>query len=115
MFNKPIVLTIFSDPDRWLRENLPDINTDGIAACQPIESINLGGNTRYIDQEEGIEKICTWEDHVTALRLLCEQVGKTLFVGDIKNPADLTDAGCWDVEVADAYFQLVYRQEVIYG
>jgi hypothetical protein len=40
---------------------------------------------------------------------------KKLFVGCIQNPMDLTDVSNWDAEVVDAYFQLLYHGEVIYG
>lgn len=111
----PITLVIFPDPDAWLRENVRDFATDGVAAVQPTEPICPGGITIYEDSEEETEKVCSWQDHLDALRLLTEQIGRTLFVGGLKSPFDLVEPGNWDAEVVDAFFQLVYRKEVIYG
>jgi len=54
-------------------------------------------------------------DYVDALRLLVEQIGVTLFVGGLKSTVQLLDLGNWDAEVVDAFYQLVYRKEIIYG
>lgn len=118
-----IQLTIFEDAEKWLRENFRDLGWDSVAAVYPLESFNpdrgekLGrtGETKYEDREEASTKFCSMSDHVRALQLLCEQIGRTLFVGGLKSPFDLIDAGNWDVEVVDAYFQLVYHGKVIYG
>jgi hypothetical protein len=121
-----ITVTIFEDAEAWLRENIEDINTDNVAAVYPIERVNLDGETKMVDVEEQdgvdedgdpkpLEKIVTKADWLRGLQQLCEQVGKTLFVGCLKGPYELQDAGNWDAEVADAYYQLVFRGEVIYG
>jgi hypothetical protein len=110
-----VAIQIFPDAKAWLIENLPDMFVDGVAAVYPITTFNPNGLTTYRDEEEETEKECTLDDHVQALQLLVEQVGKTLFVGSLTSPLQLTDAGNWDIEVVDAYYQLVYRGEVIYG
>lgn len=111
-----ITAVLFDDAEAWLRENVNDLSMDSIQAVHPRQTINLDGLTKYRDSEENTTKLCSLDDHIKGLRLLCEQIGnKKLFVGGLKNPADLLDAGNWDVEVADAFFQLVYHGEVIYG
>lgn len=111
-----VTVTIFPDADKWLRENLADMTFDNVAAVVPTDSpLNLGGDNEYKDHEDGTTKMCSWDDHLKALDLLAQKIGKTLFVGGLKSPTELADAGNWDVEVVDAFYQLVYRQEVIYG
>jgi hypothetical protein len=112
---KPITITVFADPDGWLRKNLWDFTWDGVAPVVPYGPWLAGQTMQYRDTEEGSTKDCTWADHLTALRLLCEQIGQTLHVGGLKSAIQLTDPGNWDAEVVDAFFQLVYRGEVIYG
>jgi hypothetical protein len=122
----PITVTIFEDAETWLRENVENMFVDSVAAVRPTEEINLDGETEMEDVEEvggkdedglplPLTKKVTMEDWVRGLRQLCEEVGKTLWVGGLKGPYQLTDFGNWDVEVTDAYFQLVFRGEVLYG
>lgn len=128
-----ISVTVFEDAEAWLRENLPDMCVDTVACVYPLTRFYPSGHTPYVDREELTEaqyeriqsgdditgitaiKQFTLADHVRALRLLCEQVGDTLFVGGMKSPKDLVDPGNWDVEVTDAFYQLVYYGKVIYG
>lgn len=106
---------IFDDAEAWIRENVPDMAADSVACVYPITEFNAEWVRSYRDDEDDERKACTMADHVKALQLLCEQIGRTLFVGGIKSPVDLIDAGNWDAEAVDAYWQLVYRGEVIYG
>lgn len=110
-----ITLTVFPDAEAWIRENVPDFGGDRVCAVRPTSPFNPDGLTAYEDIEEGTAKECTFADHVTALQKLCEMVGVNLFVGGVKSPLELVDPGNWDVEVVDAYWQLVYRGEVLYG
>lgn len=108
--------TIFPDAEAWLTENMLYFEVDSIAAVYPVTTFNPDGLTRYCDAEEGTTKERSMEDHVLALRKLCELVdGKKLFVGGVRGSMELTDGLNWDIEVVDAYFQLVYYGEVIYG
>ncbi len=129
----PISVVIFEDADKWLRENLPDMHADSVACVYPLTRFYPDGHTPYVDREELTEaqyeaiqsgdslagitaiKQLTMADHLRALLLLSEQVGDTLFVGGLKSPKDLVDPGNWDVEVVDAFYQLVYYGRVIYG
>jgi hypothetical protein len=111
----PITLTVFEDPAAWLRQHVPDMRVDSVAGVQRISKFDPDGLTAYEDFEEQTKKDCDLAAHVWALQLLCEQVGRTLFVGGIKSPLELLDPGNWDVEVVDAYYQLVYYGKVLYG
>lgn len=113
--NTKITLTIFENAEAWLRKNVPDLGGDAAACVRPIEDFHPDGFTRYEDMEAGGIKKRTLAHHVRALQLLSEQVGRTLFVGGIKSPFDLQDTANWDVEVVDAFWQLVYRGKCIYG
>ena len=110
-----ITAILFENAESWLKENVPDMEADGVSAIRPVTAFNAEGTTRYKDSEEGTSKDCTMADHVQALKLLCDSVGKTLFVGGIKSPIDLVDPCNWDSEVYDAFFQYVMLGEVIYG
>lgn len=109
-----ISATIFSDAEKWITENIKDVYVDNVSAVYPVAKFNPEG-TKIKDIEEGTSKICKMADYVDALRLLVEQIGVTLFVGGLKSPVQLLDLGNWDAEVVDAFYQLVYRKEVIYG
>ena len=110
-----ISIRIFPDAEKWLRENVPSMESDSVSCVRPRGPFKPRGKTEYEDLEEGTTKLCSFQDHVRALQLLCEQVGSTLFVGGIKSPRDLEDPCNWDAEVVDAYWQLVYYGKVIYG
>lgn len=111
-----IKATIFEDAEGWLRENLQDFEVDGISAVYRVSKLDLDGITQYHDEEENGTKAVSMADHVKALQLLCELIdGGKLFVGCIKGANQLTEPCNWDVEVVDAYFQLIYHGEVIYG
>jgi hypothetical protein len=109
---------IFENAEEWLETQITGgyIATDDIAAVYPSGKYDEDFGCFFIDNEEGTAKYCDFERHVKALELLVKLVAtKQLFVGGITNPVDLTDTGNWDVEVSDAFFQLVYHGEVIYG
>ncbi len=111
-----ISVEIFPDAEKWLKENLGDLTIDNVACVVPNKPLNKQGfYPEYIDNEENKTKAATMADHVKALQLLCEQIGVKLFVGGLKSPLQLLDAGNWDAEVADAFFQFVMLGEVIYG
>ncbi len=110
-----INLTIFEDAEKWIKKNVPLMSTDMVAVVQPITKFNYKSFTKYQDTEENLVKSCNLQDHIEALQLLCEQVGRTLFVGGIKSPYSLVDASNWDIEVVDAYYQLVFHKKVLYG
>lgn len=117
-----IAITVFEDAEKWIRENVPDLAWDNVAAVHPsfgprgrFEFDNRDAVATFVDDEDGSVRDVPFDDLVKGLRLLCETIGRTLFVGGIKTPHALTDPGAWDVEVVDAYWQLVYRGEVIYG
>lgn len=110
-----VILTIFEDAEAWLIENAQYIATDRVACVHPTSEFKPAGLTTYRDEEEEKTYDCDMAAHVKALQLLSESVGRTLYVGGIKNPFDLQDPGNWDIEVADAYFQLVALGEVVYG
>lgn len=131
-----IQVTVFEDAEAWLRKNLPDMQVDSVACVYPLTRFYPDGSTPYVDREELTEeeyarlddhedlgplyrngkiKQANMADHIRALQLLCEKVGDTLFVGGCNGPKDLVDPGNWDIEVTDAYFQLVFYGKVIYG
>lgn len=111
-----ITIEVFPNAEAWLRKNLPNMTADTVACVRPSGRLNVRTLAcAYEDVEEGTKKDCTLEDHVRALRQLAELVGVKLFVGGIKNPRELVAPGNWDVEVVDAYWQLVMLGEVIYG
>jgi hypothetical protein len=109
---------VFQDAEAWLRENAPDMYVDGIAAVHRAGVFQPDGITEYVDYEENdsLTKGKSMADHIAALQKLCELVdGKKLFVGSVNGSVDLTEPCNWDVEVVDAFFQLLYHGEVIYG
>ena len=114
-----VQITVFEDAERWLKDNLADLHVDNISTVYPLtEAKNLfrpNGFIEYEDKDSETTKRCTLQDHVNALQLLSEKVGKTLFVGGITSPLALQDAGNWDIEVADAFYQIVMLREVVYG
>lgn len=113
-----IISVVFEDAEAWILENLKNMEVDNVAAVYRSGPINLlyGGHTKYTDKEEDSCKDATLEDHVHALKKLCSLIAeKKLFVGGITCPTELTEMENWDVEVTDAYFQLIFHGEVIYG
>lgn len=110
-----ISIKVFDNAEVWLTKHLPDMNVDSVACVRRVSKFNPNGNTTYRDYEDDIAVERDMKAHVKALQTLCETVGVSLFVGGVKSPRDLLDAGNWDVEVVDAYFQLVMHGEVIYG
>ncbi len=113
---EPIIATIFPNPPKWLEENFHDLSTDGTCSIRFERTIDKA-NLVYelIDLEDDKKKIVNRTDWLNALNLLAQQVGVKLFVGGVKNPVDLLDAGNWDAEVVDAFRQLAFFGEVIYG
>lgn len=111
-----IVAPIFTDAEAWLKENLSDMFVDTVSAVYPQSGFNEEMGRTYWDEEEGLVKSVTFEEHVKGLEKLVQLISeKKLFVGGVTNPIDLTDPCNWDVEVVDAYFQILYHGEVIYG
>lgn len=106
---------ILPDAEKFLEENIGDFCPDGVSAIYPTENWANGDITLY-DEEESEGKTFTRAQQVAALQKLADEIsGKRLFVGGIENPADLADPCNWDVEVVDAFYQLIYHGEVIYG
>lgn len=120
-----ITVPILDDAEKWLRENFHDLTTDRVCTILPDHKVDLDGKSRWTDSEDGSEKFLDMNDYVKGLTLLFNQIGRKwvdgkgnqrgLFVGGITNPADLLDPCNWDAEVTDAFFQLCYYGEVIYG
>ncbi len=107
---------IFEDAEKWLLENMPGLLVDSVCSIYRANYDEKSGLCRYRDTEANDkEVVCTLRDHVKGLKLLCRQIGKTLFVGGIHSPTDLVDPGNWDAEVVDAFRQLCFYGEVIYG
>lgn len=120
-----IVATIIPDAEAFIRDNIADIYSclDTVCAIVVQKKLKFDPFQNAVYCDEGGQddppnnvKTCTMNDHVQALKLLADLIGqRKLFVGGITNPADLADLGQWDAEVADAFMQLCYRGEVIYG
>lgn len=121
-----IQLTVFDNAEKWIKENLYYMSSDNVCAVRPVNAVsnvdkdnpvltNKHFPIQYEDIEEGTRKTCSLDDHVKALQLLCQDIGRSLFVGGIKSPFELQDPGNWDIEVVDAYWQLVYYGKVLYG
>ena len=107
---------IFPDVEAFLKENLRDFFVDNVAAVYPVSDLTDDLVATYEDEEENETKTVDSAGHVAGLRKLCELVDKQeLFVGGVRAAIDLVDPCNWDVEVVDAYFQLLYHGEVIYG
>lgn len=114
---------IFADPVAWLREEAESVCClDGVSSMRLISyrALNMDGPIacHVYDEEEDDQKgkDLTPDDLVATLRKLCELVdGGKLFVGGVRKAQDLTDAGNWDAEVVDAFWQIAYHDEVIYG
>lgn len=112
-----ITAVIFTDAEYWLTENLSDLVADSVCSIYKTVGFDKDFTCTYADEEENnAEKVATLTDHVKALQTLCELIdGKKLFVGCLKNAQELTDPCNWDAEVVDAFRQLIYHGEVIYG
>ena len=111
-----IKATIFNDAESFLTENITKFHVDNVSSVFPVKGDLQEGSVVYIDDYEETKKTKNMTDHVKALRKLVKLIDdKKLFVGGITSSSELTDPCNWDVEVADAFFQLVYHGEVIYG
>lgn len=111
-----IFAPIFEDAEGFLKENLKDFFVDGVSAVYPVSKFDDNFSRTYFDEEEEKELTFDFKRHVDALILLVKMVNaKQLFVGGITSAIDLTEPCNWDIEVVDAYFQLIYHGEVIYG
>jgi len=108
---------IFPDAEAWLKENFRDLTPDNICPIVRETRWKFDGETLFTDYEDEShpQKNLTMADFVKALDLLSQQLGRTLFVGGLKNPVDLVDPCNWDAEVVDALYQLAFYGEVIYG
>jgi len=113
-----ITAAIFPNAEQWLTENMKDMGPDSITTVLPALHLSLKGKTLWKDYSEEAtipKKYLTMTDYVKGLQLLSDQIGRTLFVGCLKSPIELIDPGNWDAEVVDAFYQLCYYGEVIYG
>lgn len=112
-----ITAVIFTDAEYWLTENLSDLVADSVCSIYKTTPFDENFTCTYADEEENNkQKVATLADHVKALQLLCDLVsGQKLFVGGVTSPFELLDVGNWDAEVVDAFRQLIYHGEVIYG
>lgn len=115
-----IQATLFEDAEAFLRGEvsgfISTLSMDNVTSFR-YRSGNLKTMTFDLeDIEEGTKKTLDMGDLVKALQLLTDQIGVKVFVGGQGfGPRDLQDPGNWDVEVVDAFFQLAYHGEVIYG
>lgn len=109
-----ITTVLFPDAEAWLKENMENMPQDNVCSIGH-NKLKLDGKTHFFDGEDESDKSLEMSDFVKALQLLCDQIGKTLFVGCLTNPHDLLDLCNWDPEVTDAFYQLAYHGEVIYG
>ncbi len=105
--------TIISDAEAWIKENIRDLSTDGVSAMN-LDEVSSDFSISLYDEEENFVKTFTLEQQVAALQKLADDIGNNrLYVGIAAQ--DLADPCYWDVEVVDAFFQLIYHGEVIYG
>lgn len=115
MKNEPIVAVLFKDPQAFILHEVADMEVDNFCAVHPRGRMTEDGRV-YFDEEESVSKHCSMDEHVEALRKMVQLIdNQELFVGGIKCSLELTDPCNWDVEVFDAFNQLVYHGEVIYG
>lgn len=118
---------IFEDAESWIKDNLRNLATDSICSIY-FNKIDLDNFSIMVDSngnEDDREKVISLNDMVEGLRLLATQIGKTwtdatgqkrgLFVGGLTKPHQLVDPCNWDAEVVDAFFQLIFYRDVIYG
>lgn len=113
-----ITATIISNAEEWIKTEVPDMCVDGVSCVYPVTNFcaNLDGSTTFVDSYEGTKKNIPFERYIEALKMLATEIdNKKLFVGSLNFGAELADSCNWDVEVVDAYFQLIYHGEVIYG
>lgn len=119
---RAISAVIFSDPYKWLKDEAEYIcHLDGISSMDVSGDPDMDAAVAVTvfdecDESQTAGKGATPDELVDALRKMCELIdGKKLFVGGLTSSHELTDTGNWDVEVTDAYWQIVYHGEVIYG
>lgn len=114
----PITAVIFEDPEAWLREHVDDMTVDNVASVHRLTKFHPDGLTKYRDFDAEGQPVVerTMEDHINALWELCRLIDQQkLHVGCLRSASQLVDPCNWDVEVYDAFYQLVFRMEVIYG
>ena len=108
--------TIIPDAEAFLLENMPDMEVDRHCAITRSMYGTKAGAATYFDEEENAYKNVTLTEHVVALQKMAELIdAKKLYVGCLDSASELADMANWDVEVVDAFFQLAYHGEVIYG
>lgn len=112
---------LIQDPEAWLFKNNVDFIAD--ATCSIVrKGKNLDAGIVYYDNDESCDvpeadrnKLRTMADHIAALQKLFGLVdAKQLHFGGLTS-VHLTDPCNWDAEVVDAYRQILYYGEVIYG
>jgi hypothetical protein len=114
-----ITAPIFENAEEFIKGEIKDLQVDGVSSVWKTK-VHPDFSVTYAHEEdegeEPVEITKTLADHVTALEKMVQLItNKELFVGGVRNPIDLTDPCNWDVEVVDAYFQLVALGEVIYS
>lgn len=113
---EPIQSVVFPDPEKFIHDEVLTFDVDNVSACYPNGGFSNNGLLTIEDQHEGKSKLVTITGLVTALKQLCELIdGQKLFVGELKSAQELADPCNWDAEVVDAFWQLAYHGEVIYG
>lgn len=110
---------VFEDAEKWLTANLHDLLADPICNIERKKNERPCTYTyRDVENHEATPKVLDMMGHIVALQLLCDLVlgpEPKLFVGGIKSAADLIEPCNWDAEVVDAYRQLCFYGEIIYG
>lgn len=109
-----IKAVIIENAEEWLKENMRYFSTDNVSAIY-CEKIHSDLSIDLYDEEEDETKTFNMAQQVQALQKLADDLGKKIWVGGLKNGMDLADAGNWDVEVVDAFYQYIYHGELIYG
>lgn len=120
-----ITTTIFPDAESWLSEHFEDLlsNLDNVCNVRPTrrpsKELFVYVYKDFSDEKPDDYPAMMPRDmnaHVQALQKLCDLIScKQLFVGGLSSAVDLLDPCNWDVEVTDAFCQLVAYREVIYG
>lgn len=127
-----ITAVIFKDPVQFILDNIKYYSLDNIAVCYPME-IKVQAENREVfvktfDAEEHTRKSHDMADCVRALRQFVEHINQgqwdkvtgennknRIYIGHVPNPISLNSIDIWDIEVWDAFFQLLHNGEILYG
>lgn len=83
----PIVLTVFENPVEWLTQHGRYMSSDSTSAIRRCSAFTMESLVAYEDVEEGTSKAVSPQDHVDALRMLCELIAtKQIFLAAAKSP-----------------------------